>query len=88
MAARVAPCRAEPAWPPQAQPLPEHVSSHPGATLLVGPLFAAFTGVAFKEGEQPQPAGPHHASGRPAHLLRRCLQRTAAESAARTPHWP
>ena len=34
----------------QAQPLTQHVASHPEATLLVGPLFAAFTGVSFKEG--------------------------------------
>ena len=38
-----------PCWP-QAQPLPEYVASHPGAVWLVGPLFAAVTGVAFKEG--------------------------------------
>lgn len=34
----------------QTLPVPEHVATHPGAVLLVGPLFAAFTGVAFKEG--------------------------------------
>ena len=30
--------------------MPEHVASNPGAVWLVGPLFAALTGVAFKEG--------------------------------------
>ncbi|KAK9843995.1 hypothetical protein WJX81_001397 [Elliptochloris bilobata] len=34
----------------QAQPLPEYVASHPSAVWLVGPFFAAVTGVAFKEG--------------------------------------
>lgn len=34
----------------QAQPVTEYVATHPGAVWLVGPLFAAVTGVAFKEG--------------------------------------
>ena len=34
----------------QPQPVTEFVASHPGAVWAVGPLFAAVTGVAFKEG--------------------------------------
>ena len=34
----------------QAQPVTEYVASHQEAVWAVGPLFAAFTGVAFKEG--------------------------------------
>ena len=40
----------QPKCPAQAQPLPEYVATHPGAVWLVGPFFAAVTGVAFKEG--------------------------------------
>jgi len=49
----------------QAQPLPEYVATHPGAVWLVGPLFAAVTGVAFKEGMcAPPPAKlPRHICG-------------------------
>ncbi|CAL5221533.1 g3742 [Coccomyxa viridis] len=34
----------------QAQPITEYVASHQEAIWAVGPMFAAFTGVAFKEG--------------------------------------
>jgi len=34
----------------QPQPLTEYVASHQGAVWAVGPLFAAVTGVVFKEG--------------------------------------
>eukprot|EP00887_Chlorella_sp_A99_P004158 scaffold23.g4158.t1 len=34
----------------QPEPLPAYVAAHPGAVWLVGPLFAALTGVAVKEG--------------------------------------
>lgn len=34
----------------QPQPVTQYVASHPGAVWLVGPLFAAVTGLAFKEG--------------------------------------
>jgi uncharacterized integral membrane protein len=34
----------------QEGPLPMYVAAHPAATLLVGPAFAAVTGVAIKEG--------------------------------------
>lgn len=38
-------------WPwLQPQPITEYVASHQGAVWAVGPLFAAVTGVAFKEG--------------------------------------
>lgn len=33
-----------------ADPLPAHVAAHPAAVWLVGPAFAALTGVTFKEG--------------------------------------
>jgi len=35
---------------PQHEPVVQHVASHPAAVWLVGPFFAAVTGVAFKEG--------------------------------------
>ncbi|KAK9829113.1 hypothetical protein WJX72_003956 [[Myrmecia] bisecta] len=34
----------------QADPLPQYVAQHPSAVWLVGPFFAAVTGLAFKEG--------------------------------------
>jgi uncharacterized integral membrane protein len=34
----------------QHEPVIQHVASHPEAVWLVGPFFAAVTGVAFKEG--------------------------------------
>lgn len=34
----------------QPEAITQYVGSHPGAVWAIGPLFAAVTGVAFKEG--------------------------------------
>ena len=44
------PCYVTIARLPQHEPVIQHVASHPAAVWLVGPFFAAVTGVAFKEG--------------------------------------